>query len=76
MVLNKIATDGLSTTLSAVRAKLNQPIPLGYCNVGTVHAVGAGVEGFKVGERVVSNGSHADVVRVSRNLCAHSGRGR
>ncbi|APC66609.1 zinc-binding dehydrogenase (plasmid) [Ralstonia solanacearum] len=70
MVLNKIATDGLSTTLSAVRAKLNQPIPLGYCNVGTVHAVGAGVEGFKVGDRVVSNGSHADVVRVPRNLCA------
>lgn len=70
MVLNKIATDGLSTTLEAVRSKLNQPIPLGYCNVGTVHAVGSGVEGFKEGDRVVSNGSHADLVRVPVNLCA------
>lgn len=70
MVLEKVQTDGLMTTVEAVRSKLAQPLPLGYCNVGVVAQVGAGVEGFKVGDRVVSNGPHADVVRVPRNLCA------
>lgn len=70
MVLEKIQTDGLMTTVEAVRSKLAQPLPLGYCNVGVVVQVGADVEGFKVGDRVASNGLHADVVRVPRNLCA------
>ena len=70
MVLDKVRTDGLTTTLEAVRTKLAQPLPLGYCNVGRVAAVGKGVEGFKTGDRVVSNGSHADIVRVPKNLCA------
>ena len=67
-VLDKVATDGLLTTVDAVRSKLGQPIPLGYCNVGVVRNTRAG--GFKVGDRVVSNGPHADVVSVPRNLCA------
>ena len=71
MVLEKIQTDGLMTTIEAVQSKLAQPLPLGYCNVGTVAEVGSGVEGFKVGDRVVSNGPHADVVKVPKNLCAH-----
>lgn len=70
MVLEKVQTDGLLTTIDAVQSKLAQPLPLGYCNVGVVSAVGQGVAGFKVGDRVVSNGPHADVVRVSKNLCA------
>lgn len=70
MVLEKAKTDGLLTTVDAVRSKLAQPLPLGYCNVGVVAEVGQGVEGFNVGDRVVSNGPHADVVKVSRNLCA------
>jgi predicted dehydrogenase/threonine dehydrogenase-like Zn-dependent dehydrogenase len=69
-LLEKVATDGLLTTLEAVHSKLAQPLPLGYCNVGVVSEVGAGVEGFKVGDRVVSNGPHADVVKVPKNLCA------
>jgi len=46
MVLDKIRTDGLLPTIAAVRNKLDQPIAMGYCNVGEVLAVGAGVSGF------------------------------
>lgn len=70
MVLEKVQTDGLMTTVDAVRSKLAQPLPLGYCNVGVVTEVGKGAESFKVGDRVASNGPHADVVRVGKNLCA------
>lgn len=70
MVLDKIKTDGLQPTLEAVFNKLDQPLPLGYCNVGRVAAVGAGVVGFEAGERVISNGKHAEVVSVPINLCA------
>jgi predicted dehydrogenase/threonine dehydrogenase-like Zn-dependent dehydrogenase len=66
-VLDKVKTDGLLPTIDAVRSKLDQPIPLGYCNVGTVLDVG--VDGFEIGDRVVSNGSHAEMVRVPKNLC-------
>ena len=69
-VLDKVKTDGLVPTLMAVRSKLDQPIPLGYCNVGTVLEVGAGVGGFEPGDRVASNGSHAEIVCVPKNLCA------
>ena len=67
-VLTKIKTDGLIPTLEAVRSKLDQPLPLGYCNAGVV--LESNVNGFNVGERVVSNGNHAEVVRVPKNLCA------
>ncbi|WP_017477331.1 bi-domain-containing oxidoreductase [Pseudomonas sp. PAMC 26793] len=70
MVLQKVQTDGLATTVEAVRSKLAQPLPLGYCNVGVVGAVGSDVSGFKPGDRVVSNGPHADIVVVPKNLCA------
>ena len=70
MVLEKIGTDGLITTVDAVKSKLAQPLPLGYCNVGVISEVGLGVQGFKAGDRVVSNGPHADVVKVPKNLCA------
>ena len=69
-VLEKVRTDGLLVTLDAVRSKLDQPLPLGYCNVGVVQSLGADVTGFSVGDRVVSNGAHAQVVAVPRNLCA------
>jgi predicted dehydrogenase/threonine dehydrogenase-like Zn-dependent dehydrogenase len=68
MVLNKIVTDGLVTTFQAVRSKLDQPIPLGYCNAGRV--IESDVNGFESGDRVVSNGHHAEVVRIPKNLCA------
>lgn len=70
MVLEKVQTDGLLTTYDAVKSKLAQPLSLGYCNVGKVLEIGSGVDGFQVGDRVVSNGSHADIVKVPKNLCA------
>jgi len=70
MVLEKVQTDGLMTTVDAVKSKLAQPLPLGYCNVGIIESVGKGADDFKVGDRVVSNGPHADVVRVAKNLVA------
>lgn len=69
-VLEKTRTDGVAATFDAVRSKLDQPLTLGYCNVGRVVETGAGVEGFELGDRVVSNGKHAEVVAVPRNLCA------
>ena len=69
-VIEKVKTDGLFTTINSVRSTLAQPLPLGYCHVGVVAAVGNGVDGFKPGDRVVSNGNHADVVNVPKNLCA------
>jgi predicted dehydrogenase len=67
-VLNKMRTDGVLPTIRAVRHKLDQPIPLGYCNAGLVIGVGAGVNGFSIGDRVACNGAHAEVVSVSKNL--------
>ena len=69
-VLDKIKTDGLQPTLEAVFNKLGQPLPLGYCNVGKVVAVGRGVTEFQVGDRVASNGNHAEYVCVPQNLVA------
>ena len=70
-VLAKARTDGLITTFQAVQSKLDQPLPLGYCNVGTVLAIGDGVSDFQVGDRVASNGPHAELVAVPQHLCAH-----
>ena len=71
MVLDKIKTEGLMPTIETVFNKLEQPLPLGYCNVGKVIAVGNGVTDFKVGDRVASNGQHAEFVSIPQNLVAH-----
>ncbi|MCX8212260.1 MAG: bi-domain-containing oxidoreductase [Lewinella sp.] len=69
-VLEKIKSDGLKPTLDAVFRKLGEPLPLGYCNAGEVIGVGRGVSGFQIGDRVVSNGNHAEIVSVPVNLVA------
>lgn len=70
MVLEKVSTDGLMATVDAVKSKLDQPLALGYCHVGQIIEVGQDVSEFQKGDRVVSNGPHASVVSVSRNLTA------
>lgn len=69
-VLDKIKTEGLLPTLEAVFNKLDEPMPLGYCNAGEVIAVGEGVSEFNVGDRVASNGAHAEIVCIPKNLVA------
>jgi predicted dehydrogenase len=69
-VLDKIRTDGLLATIEAVQRKLDQPVALGYSNVGVVEAVGEGVTWLVPGDRVVSNGPHAELVCVPHTLCA------
>jgi predicted dehydrogenase/threonine dehydrogenase-like Zn-dependent dehydrogenase len=69
-VLDKIKSDGLWTTVDSVMKKLDEPLPLGYCNAGEVIAVGEGVSEFKIGDRVVSNGNHAEFVCIPQNLVA------
>jgi len=67
-VIDKIKTDGFFSTYEAIKSKLDQPIPLGYSNAGVV--VSSGSENFKEGDRVISNGNHAEFVKVPQNLCA------
>jgi predicted dehydrogenase/threonine dehydrogenase-like Zn-dependent dehydrogenase len=66
-VLQKVKTDGLMPTIDAVKAKLDQPLPLGYCNAGVVLE---SEDPFAAGDRVVSNGNHAEVVCIPHNICA------
>jgi len=70
MVMDKIKTDGFKPTIDSVRNKLDQPLPLGYCNVGKVVDLGKGVTEFNIGDRVASNGKHAEYVSVPKNLVA------
>jgi predicted dehydrogenase/threonine dehydrogenase-like Zn-dependent dehydrogenase len=69
-VLDKIKTEGLLPTMQAVFNKLDEPLPLGYCNAGEVIAVGENVSEFKIGDRVASNGHHAEIVCIPKNLVA------
>lgn len=72
-VIDKVRTEGLATTFTAVKAKLDAAIPLGYSAAGTVVEIGEGVAGFSVGDRVACAGagyaSHAEMISVPKNLC-------
>ncbi len=70
MALDKLKTDGLMPTINAVYSKLEQPLALGYCNVGLVRDMEPGITEFSAGDRVASNGRHAEMVSVPVNLCA------
>jgi predicted dehydrogenase/threonine dehydrogenase-like Zn-dependent dehydrogenase len=74
-VVTKIHRDGLLATLEAVRARLDQPLPLGYSASGVVLEVGAGLEGrFQAGDRVAIAGAgianHAEYNVAPGNLVA------
>jgi polar amino acid transport system substrate-binding protein len=72
-VIEKARTEGLMNTYTAVKAKLDGTTALGYSAAGIVAAVGEGVSGFRVGDRVGCAGagyaSHAEMISVPQNLC-------
>ncbi len=67
-VVAKMKNEGIAHTLAQVQLKLDQPIPLGYCNVGVI-AQTHPENDLKVGDRVVCNGSHAEYNLIPKNLC-------
>ncbi len=73
-VVDKAKREGVLSTLDTVRNRLDTDLALGYSNAGTVLAVGDGVGDIKPGDRVACAGagyaSHAEIVRVPRNLVA------
>ena len=73
-VLSKAAREGILTTFEAVQNRLDQPMPLGYASAGTIVALGDGMQGFRIGQRVACAGGgfavHAEYVVVPRNLLA------
>lgn len=69
-VLKKMRTEGVARTIGTVRSTIETPIPLGYCQAGIVRAVGSAVTAFAPGDRVVTNGPHAEYVRVPQTLAA------
>lgn len=71
-VLESVAQQGVSRTMSLVRGKLSAGNATGYSAAGRIIAVGAGVEGFAPGDRVACAGAqcahHAEIIRVPQNL--------
>jgi predicted dehydrogenase len=69
-ILHKIRNEGFGPTLTQVRAKLDEPMTLGYSTAGVVLACGWDVHEFKPGDRVAAAAPHAEVIAIGRNLCA------
>ena len=71
-VLDKARREGLLTTISAAFNRLDQPMPLGYSSAGTIIALGPGMEGWQIGQRVACAGGgyavHAEYAAVPRLL--------
>lgn len=71
-MLDKARREGIIPTLEAAFNKLDQPMVLGYSSAGTIVALGKGMEGFQVGDRVACAGGnyavHAEYAVVPRNL--------
>ena len=73
-VVDKARREGLLTTMDAAFNRLDQPMPLGYSSAGTIVALGEGMTGFRVGQRVACAGGgyavHAEYVAVPGILLA------
>ena len=73
-VIDMAKRQGLGPTLSLVKEKLTEAVPLGYSSAGVVLEVLGTSAPFKEGDRVACMGagyaSHADYVAVPKNLCA------
>ncbi len=71
-VMDKMKREGVLPTVQAAFNRLDQPMALGYSSAGTIVALGEGMEGFKIGQRVACAGGgyavHAEYNVVPRNL--------
>ncbi len=71
-VIDKARREGVLSTLEASFNRLDQPMALGYSSAGTILALGEGVSGLLVGQRVACAGGgyavHAEVVAVPKIL--------
>ena len=74
-VVAKVKNEGLFNTFASVRDKMAASQSLGYSAAGIVAEVAGDVTEFQVGDRVACAGvgfaSHAEVLSVPKNLCAH-----
>lgn len=72
-VIEKARLEGIKEAYLQSKARLEQPVPLGYSSSGEVQEIGAAVKGFSKGEKVACAGSgfasHADIVSVPASLC-------
>ncbi|MFQ6096896.1 MAG: bi-domain-containing oxidoreductase, partial [Armatimonadota bacterium] len=72
-VMDKARTDGVGEALRQAMRRLDAPVPLGYSCSGVVVQVGPDVREVCADQLVACGGhaaaSHAEVVRVPRNLC-------
>src|SRR5579871_1179917 len=71
-VLNKVRRDGVVSTLSSVRSRLDLPSALGYSSAGTVIATADEINDIRPGDRVACAGAgyavHAQVACIPRLL--------
>ena len=71
-LIEKARREGLLPTLESAFNRLDQPMSLGYSSAGTIVALGEGLEGFRLGQRVACAGGgyavHAEYNLVPRNL--------
>lgn len=71
-VIARARDTGLAETRALVERKMKALNPIGYSASGIVIAVGEGIDGFQVGDRVACAGSasanHAEYISVPKNL--------
>lgn len=73
-VIDKARREGILTTIEATFNRLDQPMVLGYSSAGEIVALGEGIKGFQIGQRVACAGGgyavHAEYALVPQNLMA------
>src|SRR5690606_26100929 len=71
-VIELAKSQGIAKAFSKVQQKVKYGTPTGYSNAGVVIAIGEGVNGLKVGDKVAAAGAglanHAEYVVVPQNL--------
>lgn len=69
-VLQKLREEGVLETVRQVRARLLDPLALGYSCAGVVLECGRAVTSLRPGDRVSAAGAHAEIVSVPETLAA------